>query len=270
VGDSLDVMEPQGRFGDALKDLHAGHLLFMAGGSGITPILSLLRHVLQARPQVRCTLLYSNRRIQTTMFLAELEELQTRFASTFVMHTLFSREPNLSPSQTGRFDRARIKALLDELAESPEISKAFICGPQSLNEEAQAALQTAGLSAHDIQVERFSVLPLTDAGKTEDAGLSPVETLAARVSVLHDGVTYEVDVGPDDASVLDAALREGVDLPYSCKNGICATCRATLIEGEVHMDRMDALELVDLEAGLILTCQARPLTDRLVVSFDDE
>jgi ring-1,2-phenylacetyl-CoA epoxidase subunit PaaE len=269
AGDELDVMEPQGRFGAALAQLDTGHVLLIAGGSGITPVLSILRTVLQSKPLVRCTLLYGNRRVSSTMFKEELEDLKNRYLTRFAFHAVFSREQMDSPAASGRLDGERLDLFLRTVVDVRGISQAFICGPHALNDEAEAALLAAGMEPGRVHVERFGVPPALAAQAAASHAAQPGDADGARISILRDGLTREVVFRKDDPSILDAAIRAGMDLPYSCKSGVCATCRAKLLEGQVRMDRNFALEPADRDAGFILTCQAHPLSDRLVVSFDE-
>ena len=266
AGDTLEVMEPEGRFGvTAAKVAAARHVLGIAGGSGITPILSIVKTVLAKEPASRVTLLYGNRTAASTMFKEELEDLKNRHLTRLALHPVFSREQVDSPLNAGRLDRDKIATFL-RLLGAGTIDEAFVCGPHALNDEAEAALREAGLPESRIHIERFGVPP-----SAADATLhAPKEgdATTARISVLRDGLTREVAFEPSDESILAAASRAGMDVPYSCKSGVCATCRARLLEGQVRMDRNFALEKADLEAGFILTCQAHPLTERVVVSFD--
>ncbi len=266
AGDTLEVMEPEGRFGAAAaKATDARHVLGIAGGSGITPILSILKTVLAQEPASRVTLLYGNRTAASTMFKEELEDLKNRHLTRLALHPVFSREQVDSPLSAGRLDRDKIATFL-RLLGAGTIDEAFVCGPHALNDEAEAVLREAGLPESRIHIERFGVPP-----SAADATLhAPKEgdATTARISVLRDGLTREVAFQPTDESILAAASRAGMDVPYSCKSGVCATCRARLLEGQVRMDRNFALEKADLEAGFILTCQAHPLTERVVVSFD--
>jgi ring-1,2-phenylacetyl-CoA epoxidase subunit PaaE len=263
AGDVLDVMPPQGRFGAALAR-RPRHLLAVAGGSGITPILSILKTALAQDASNRCTLLYGNRSAASTMFMEELEDLKNRHLTRLAVHAVFSREGVDSPLNSGRLDAAKIATFL-RLAGS--VDEAFVCGPHAMNDEVEAALQAAGIAPAHIHVERFGVPP-----SAADAMLhAPREgdATTARLSIVRDGLTREVAFQPGDESILAAASRAGLDVPYSCRSGVCATCRAKLLEGQVRMDRNFALEPGDLAAGFILTCQAHPLTERVVVSFDE-
>jgi ring-1,2-phenylacetyl-CoA epoxidase subunit PaaE len=263
AGDRLDVMPPQGRFGAALAR-RPRHLLAVAGGSGITPILSILKAALAQDPACRCTLLYGNRSAASTMFKEEIEDLKNRHLTRLAVHAVFSREGVDSPLNSGRLDGAKIAAFL-RLA--GPVDEAFVCGPHAMNDEVEAALQAAGIAHDHIHVERFGVPP-----SAADATLhAPREgdATTARITIVRDGLTREVAFQPGDESILAAASRAGLDVPYSCRSGVCATCRAKRLEGQVRMDRNFALEPADLDAGFILTCQAHPLTERVVVSFDE-
>jgi ring-1,2-phenylacetyl-CoA epoxidase subunit PaaE len=267
AGDTIEVMEPQGRFGAAAARPPAAprHLLCIAGGSGITPVLSIVKTVLAGEPGSRVTLLYGNRSAASTMFKEELEDLKNRHLTRLALHPVFSREQVDSPLNSGRLDRDKIASFLP-LIGIETVDQAFVCGPHALNDEVEAALLAAGLAPERIHVERFGVPP-----SAADAALhAPQEgdATTARITVVRDGLTREVGFQPGDESILAAASRAGMDVPFSCKSGVCATCRAKLLQGQVRMDRNFALEKADLEAGFILTCQAHPLTDEVVVSFD--
>ncbi|HRC37373.1 MAG: phenylacetate-CoA oxygenase/reductase subunit PaaK [Rubrivivax sp.] len=262
-GDLLDVMEPQGRFGAALAR-RPRHVLAVAGGSGITPILSILKSLLAGDPKAQATLLYGNRSAASTMFKEELEDLKNRHLTRLSLHPVFSREVVDSPLNAGRLDAAKVASFL-RLA--GPVDEAFVCGPHAMNDEVEAALLAAGVPPERLHVERFGIPP-TAADATLHAPKEGDAT-TARISIVRDGLTREVAFQPSDESILAAAARAGLDVPYSCRSGVCATCRAKLLEGRVRMDRNFALEQADLDAGFVLTCQAHPLTDRVVVSFDE-
>jgi ring-1,2-phenylacetyl-CoA epoxidase subunit PaaE len=266
AGDTLEVMEPQGRFGAALGR-RPHHVLAVAGGSGITPILSILKSVLEGDPDARCTLLYGNRNAASTMFKEELEDLKNRHLTRLAVHPVFSREAMDVPLACGRLDRDKLASFLRLCGGAGAVDEVFVCGPHAMNDEVEAALRAAGIAAERIHVERFGIPP-----SEADASLhAPQEgdATTAKIAIVRDGVTREVGYTAADQSILAAAGRAGLDVPYSCRSGVCATCRAKLVEGRVRMDRNFALEPADLEAGFILTCQAHPLTERVRVSFDE-
>ena len=261
VGDTFEAMPPQGRFGAALAR-QPRHLLAVAGGSGITPILSLIRTRLASDPQARVTLLYGNRTAASTMFKEELEDLKNRHLTRLVLHPVFSREVVDSPLNSGRLDADKIATLL-RLA--GPVDEAFVCGPHAMNDEAEAALLAAGVAPARIHVERFGVPP-SAADATLHAPRAG-DAATAIITIVRDGLTREVPFTAGDESILAAAGRAGLDVPYSCRSGVCATCRAKVLEGQVRMDRNFALEKAELEAGFVLTCQAHPLTERVRISF---
>lgn len=262
-GDVLDVMEPQGRFGAALAR-RPRHVLAVAGGSGITPILSILKSLLAGDAQAQATLLYGNRSAASTMFKEELEDLKNRHLTRLTLHPVFSREVVDSPLNAGRLDAAKLATFLRL---SGPVDEAFVCGPHALNDEVEAALRASGLAPARIHVERFGIPP-TAADATLHAPQEG-DAITARITIVRDGLSRELAFRPGDESILAAAGRAGLDVPYSCRSGVCATCRAKLLEGRVRMDRNFALEQADLDAGFVLTCQAHPLTERVVVSFEE-
>jgi ring-1,2-phenylacetyl-CoA epoxidase subunit PaaE len=284
-GDTIECLPPQGRFGHAVAavagtDPHpagspAGaaprHVLAIAGGSGITPILSIVRTLLARSPRTRVTLLYGNRSQASTMFKEELEDLKNRHLARLSLYPVFSREvvdaPEGSPLAPGRLDAARIGLFLRTLVDARSVDHAFVCGPHALNDEAEAALRHAGIEPSRIHIERFGIPP-EQRGAADPHAAQAGDADQARIVLVRDGLTREFGFAKGDPSILDAAARAGLDVPYSCKSGVCATCRCKVLEGQVRMDRNFALEPADLAAGFVLSCQAHPLTERVVVSFD--
>jgi ring-1,2-phenylacetyl-CoA epoxidase subunit PaaE len=266
VGDVLDAMPPQGRFGDACLPAPAAgrHVLAVAGGSGITPILSIIKTVLAGEPASRVSLFYGNRSAASMMFREELEDLKNRHLTRFVLHPVFSREVVDSPLNSGRLDGARLADLLRLTGQPDEV---FICGPHAMNDEAEAALLAAGVAPQHVHVERFGIPP--SAAEASLHAPKPGDAANARIVIVRDGLTREIDFLPGDESILAAAGRSGIEVPYSCRSGVCATCRARVMEGQVRMDRNFALEPAEIDAGFVLTCQAHPLSARVVVSFDE-
>ena len=274
-GDVLQAFPPQGHFGLPLASpapqIQAPqHVLGVAGGSGITPILSIMKTMLAAEPHSRFTLLYGNRSQKSTMFKEELEDLKNRYLTRVALHPVFSQEHMDSPLNSGRLNQAKLAEFLGPLIDPAGISHAFICGPFGLNDEAEAALKAAGVPPERIHVERFGVPgapSAADAARQHAA--QPGDADDARVVLIRDGVQREIRFGPQDASILDAAANAGMELPFSCKSGVCSTCRAKVLEGQVRMDRNFALEPHEVAAGFVLTCQAHALTQRVLLSFDE-
>jgi ring-1,2-phenylacetyl-CoA epoxidase subunit PaaE len=258
-GSAIDVLTPEGRFHTRLDPANAKHYVAFAAGSGITPVLSLIKTTLKREPRSRFTLLYGNRRLSTTMFQEELEDLKDRYLGRLVLFNLFSREHQDVELFNGRLDAAKVKAFADTLL-PVEDRRAFVCGPARCR-RIEAALLELGLpQAHS-------------PGQFGLPGSGPAPCGAGRcgagVTIILDGGRREIEFYRDDASLLEAALREGLDLPYSCKGGMCCTCRAKVLEGSVRMDKNYSLEQRDLDAGFVLACQAHPLTERVVLSYDE-
>jgi len=263
-GDRIDVLTPDGRFHTPLDASHARHYAAFAAGSGITPVLSLVKTTLRREPRSRFTLLYCNRRQSNVLFQEELEDVKDRYLSRFTLYNLFSREHQEVELFNGRLDGAKVKAFSDTLMPVETIDEAFVCGPGAMLDDVAGALHELGLAGEHIHLERFGV-----PGAGPSHHVEPQDAARAQVTIIADGVRRDVEFQQTDASILDAALRSGLDLPYSCKGGMCCTCRGKLLEGKARMDKNYSLEPHDIAAGYILTCQAHPLTERVVVSYDE-
>lgn len=266
-GDTIEVMAPQGRFFVPLDAAARRHHVGIAGGSGITPILSIMKTVLAREPHSRFTLLYANRRLASTMFKEELEDLKNRWMTRLALHHVFSDEPTDAPLNHGLMNRAKIGEFLVGVLPAADIAHAYICGPFQMNDEAEAALRAAGVAEDRIHIERFGVAPQAGGAVVHDALAGDAEH--ARVVIIRDGLEREIAFAKQQPSILDAATAAGMELPFSCTSGVCGTCRAKLLEGQVRMERNFALDKADVEAGFVLTCQAHPTTERVVLSFDE-
>jgi len=267
TGACVDVAAPQGRFAAALqRPAPAGrHVLALAGGSGITPLLSIVKTVLETEPASRVTLLYANRSLSSSMFLGDLLGLKNRHLARFALHPVFSRARLDNPAVSGRLDAASLPGWL-RLA--GPVDDAFICGPHDFNDSLEAALLAHGVPAAQVHVERFGV-PVERALPPEVHAKPELGAGAAGhlVTLVRDGVSRDLLWHPADGPVLAAARRAGFDLPYSCQSGVCATCRARVLQGQVQMARNFALEPAEVAAGWVLACQAWPLGP-VVLSFD--
>ena len=271
-GDTVNVMAPQGRFFVPLEPAAKRHHLGIAGGSGITPILSIMKTVLAREPLSRFTLIYGNRQLQSTMFKEEIEDLKNRYMTRLVLQHVFSAEHTDAPLNHGRMSREKIGEFLQSVVPAQQIDHVYVCGPFQMNDEAEAALLAAGVPEERIHIERFGVALAEGSGKPVDAVVheaKPGDAPQATVVIIRDGLQREIKFYKGQPSVLDAASAAGLEVPYSCTSGVCGTCRAKLIEGEVRMERNFALDKKEVANGFVLTCQAHPLTERVVLSFDE-
>jgi ring-1,2-phenylacetyl-CoA epoxidase subunit PaaE len=268
AGDVIQVYPPQGRFHVAPTRERSRHYVGIAGGSGITPILSIMKTVLAREPASRFTLIYANRRQASTMFKEEIEDLKNRYLTRLSLHHVFSREAVDAPLLAGRLDKAKLAEFLRTLVPAASIDQAFICGPYEMNEQAEAALLEAGVPEKRVHVERFGTAEM-QSGKPAPHETRPEDAESAKVVVIRDGISREIEFRKSDPSLLDAAARAGMDVPFSCKSGVCSTCRCKVLEGQVRMDKNFALDKEEVAAGFILSCQAHALTERVVISFDE-
>lgn len=269
-GDAISVMAPQGRFFVPIEPKARRHHVGIAGGSGITPILSIMKTVLSRELQSRFTLIYGNRMLRSTMFKEELEDLKNRYMTRLSLQHVFSDEPTDAPINSGLMNREKIGEFLATVVPAPTIDHAYVCGPFQMNDEAEAALLAAGVPAERIHIERFGVaLP---AGAPVGAVVheaQPGDAEQARVVIVRDGMRREIDFRKDQPSILDAASAAGLEVPFSCTSGVCGTCRCKVVEGQVRMERNFALDKDEVANGFVLACQAHPLTERVVLSFDE-
>jgi ring-1,2-phenylacetyl-CoA epoxidase subunit PaaE len=262
-GDTVEVLPPVGHFTTAFDPARRRRYAAIAAGSGITPVLSLIATALSVEPASTFTLLYGNRYARSVMFAEELADLKDRYpARLHVVHVL-SREPHEAPLLSGRLDAQRLGRLFDTLVPVDRHDEWFLCGPMAMVTEARNVLTSRGVPASAIHVELFYVEehPPSRSPVVEEAGGD------TEVTIRLDGRASTFRMGRHER-VLDAALRVRAELPYACKGGVCSTCRARLVEGEVRMAANWALEPDELAAGYVLTCQSSPVTDRLVVDYD--
>jgi len=264
AGDVVEVLPPLGHFTTALDPTRVRHYAAIAAGSGITPVLSLLTTALASEPASRFTLIYANRGSASVMFADDVADLKDRYPRRLQVVHVFSREPQQSALLSGRLDAARLRSLLDSpLVDARTVDEWFLCGPYGLVVDAQGVLAERGVAPSAVHTELFHVegepVPVRPPGVEPPA--------AATVTIMLDGRESTFTMGSDER-VLDAALKVRGELPYACKGGVCSTCRARLVEGEVVMAQNWALEPDEVAAGYVLTCQSSPVSDRLVVDYD--
>ena len=239
-GQVFEVMMPDGRFHVPLDAAASRHYVAFAAGSGITPVLSLIRTTLAREPRSRFTLVYGNRSVDSIIFSEALEDLKNQYLSRFTLYHVLSRQPQEVDLLHGRLDRARVAAFLETLIPAGDIDAAFVCGPASMIDEVEDALKAAGVDPHKIHAERFGVPLAQSAPKPARHHASHAGT--AELVVVLDGKQHKMRMPLEDANVLDTALAAGLDLPYACKGGVCCTCRAKVLEGRVEMEKNYALE----------------------------
>jgi len=269
-GDTVAVMTPMGGFTCPTRPDEARHHVAIAAGSGITPVISLVTTALEEEPLSRVTLIFGNRRTDTIMFLEELMDLKNRFPGRFTLINVLSREAQDVELFTGRIDRERIERFLQTFTPVDRVDEWYLCGPFGMVETAREVLDERGVDDHHVHHEIFHVDEL-GAGVPPKVGLPSVDPAAepeAVVTVTLDGRTTRVPMPSRAESILDATLRERPDAPFSCTGGVCGTCRARVVTGEVRMDRNYALEPEEVAAGIVLACQSHPVTDEVVLDFD--
>jgi ring-1,2-phenylacetyl-CoA epoxidase subunit PaaE len=265
AGDQIDVMTPTGRFGVAHAPGEVRIYVGFAAGSGITPILSLIKGVLAREPDSRFFLFYGNRSTDRILFRDALEDLKDRYMQRLSVFHVISQEEQDVPIMQGRLDADKVKLLLRAMVPASSVDHVFICGPTGMSDDVEAACREVGIAEERIHVERF-VSGLGGKPRPK-APIVPGAPPKAIAQLTIDGKKREIPVAEGE-SILDAALRAGMDLPFACKGGMCSTCRAKLVEGEARMELNYSLEPWELQAGFILTCQARPVTERVVVDYD--
>ena len=267
-GDILEVAAPDGRFyptKTAYTEIAQKHYVLIAAGSGITPILSILKTVLKTEPESEVTLIYGNRNTVSIIFREDIEGLKNKYMERLRVFHVLSRERMDSDLFHGRIDSIKIKQIFDKIPDilrGGQMTQFFICGPEDMINDVRNALIVRSFDRHNIHFELF--------GTNKKAAVinhSLAEKVISIATIRLDGVSFDVPIHEGEA-VLDAALAVGADLPFACKGGVCCTCRAKLTEGEVEMDVNYALDPEEVEAGFILTCQSKPKTDRITVNFD--
>jgi ring-1,2-phenylacetyl-CoA epoxidase subunit PaaE len=268
VGDTLDAMTPMGNFHSALKPESARRYLGFAGGSGITPMISLIKTVLDAEAKSTFTLVYGNRSTSAIMFREELEDLKNvHMGRLNIVHILESEAADIDLF-SGRLDRAKCDELFSRWIDVKGADLAFICGPEPMMLAVSEALKAQGLDDSAIKFELFASAQPGRAKKKSAGDGVAARGATCTATIVLDGATRVVELAKGGQTVLEAALAAAIDAPFACKAGVCSTCRAKLLEGEVDMEANYALEDYEVERGYILTCQSHPRTDRIVVDYD--
>jgi len=270
-GEYVDVMTPTGRFHVPLDPTRARHYCAFAAGSGITPVFSILTTTLEVEPQSRFTLVYGNRTTSSIMFLEELEDVKNRYPDRFNLVHVLSREEQEVELFSGRIDGHRVQRLLETLIPPATVDEWFLCGPYAMTQEARQALLEAGVDRRHVHLELFHVEaepPKREGRVVAAAGPGGASAERSTVAITLEGRSTTFELEREGRSILDGALAVRSDAPYACKGGVCGTCRAKVLEGDVEMDRNFALEQDEMEAGFVLACQSHPRSARVALDFD--
>lgn len=267
AGQSLEVMPPSGHFYVELDAARHGNYLAVAAGSGITPILSIIKTTLDAEPHSRVTLLYGNRSSGSALFREQLEDLKNCYLQRLNLIFVFSREQQDVDLYNGRIDADKCGQLFSRWIDVKSLDAAFICGPQAMTETVRDQLKANGMHAERIHFELFAAAGSAQKREAREAARE-TDSAVSQVTVISDGRELSFPLARNSQSVLDAGNAQGLELPYSCKAGVCSTCKCKVIEGEVEMDSNFALEDYEVAAGYVLSCQTFPISDKVVLDFD--
>lgn len=270
IGDRLDVLPPEGSFTCELNSAHEKKYLCIAAGSGITPVISIVKSILGREPKSEVTLLYGNQRVASIMFREELEQLKNRYMSRFQLIHILSREARETKILNGRINNKKGGELAEHLLDLKNTDEFFLCGPEAMISEVSRGLRDLGVDDDRIHYELFGA-SADDAAAVVAKHHARARRLGGKqcsVTVKSDGRETAFELSADGENILDGAMDAGLDLPFACKGGVCATCKAMLVEGEVEMDLNHVLDDAEVDAGFVLTCQAHPVTEAVVIDFD--
>ena len=269
AGDVLDVMPPMGNFTPKKTEKKHKEYLAFAAGSGITPIMSIMKAVLENEPNSSFTLVYGNRSRNSIIFREDIEALKNKYMLRLRLFHVLSREYMDIPLFSGRIDAAKCAEFCKSLVDVTNTDEAFICGPEEMILSVRQQLIDLGMPSASVHIELFTSPDQPKASHEKwVASHAKATGPVSKVSITLDGATFDMDVPFEGDSILDVALKNGADLPYACKGGVCCTCRAKVTEGEVEMEVNYALEHDEIEKGFVLTCQSHPRTERVVIDFD--
>lgn len=267
TGDKLDVMPPMGKFYTPLNAQQKKNYVGFAAGSGITPLLSIIKTTLLTEPHSSFTLVFGNRNRHSIIFREALEALKNKYMNRFRVIHILSREKTDTILNDGRIDAEKCLALFEKTINLSQTDEFFLCGPEEMIFSVKAVLEENGVDKKKIHFELFTT-PGQEQKNNSTQNISVDTQPKSRITVKLDGISFDFDLAKNGPAILDAALKQGADLPYACKGGVCCTCRAKLVEGEVDMDVNYGLEPDEIEQGFILTCQSHPRSGKVVVDFD--
>ena len=265
-GDVLQVMKPMGRFGSAISETPKNYIVFTAG-SGITPILSMIKTHLEMEPNSTFKLFYLNRTVKSIIFKEEIEQLRNQYFGRLEVFYFLTKEFRDIELFNGRFTKEKLETIFDKLVDVSDLDECFLCGPEEMIFLAKEELIKAGMSSENIHFELF----VTGLSKDDNSANKPIvnqKTEGVAVTIIDGGKEFHFDMTKDYDNILDAALGAGADLPFACKGGVCATCKCKVIEGEVAMKLNYALEEDEVSKNYVLSCQSVPLTENTKLDFD--
>ena len=265
INDVLDVAAPNGKFYTELNKINTKKYVAIAAGSGITPILSIIKTTLITEPKSQFILVYNNKNTGSIIFKEEIEALKNKFIGRLQLIHILSREKTDAPISHGRIDANKLQQL-SKLIQWKNVDEFFICGPEEMIITTKNFLKNLSIDNKKIHFELFAA----SAKTTNKIFIPQIKTEAkSKITIISDGRSFDIEIGfNEEINILDAALQKGADLPFACKGGVCCTCKAKLLEGQVDMDVNWGLEHEEIEQGFILTCQSHPLTERVVVDYD--
>ncbi len=268
AGQVIDVMPPQGKFFTKLDPKQKGNYLAVAAGSGITPIMSIMKSTLETEPESKFTLFYGNYSTTSTMFREQLSDLKNKYMQRLNLVFIFNREQQDIELYNGIIDAEKCNALFEQWVKPGDLTAAFICGPHQMTETVRDSLESHGMDKTKIHYELFTPAGGASVSRQDRPETKIDNAAVSNITVISDGRAIAFDLIRNTESILDAGNKVGADLPFSCKAGVCSTCRAKVIEGEVDMDSNYALEDYEVEAGYVLSCQCYPVTDKVVLDYD--
>jgi ring-1,2-phenylacetyl-CoA epoxidase subunit PaaE len=265
-GMTIDVLSPTGKFNTALKKEHKKNYTAFAAGSGITPVISIIKTTLATEPESFFTLIYCNRSRSSIIFFEELESLKNKYLHRFQLIHILSRERMDNDISFGRINTEKLQAL-SKLLNYHQTDEFFICGPEQMIFTIKDFLLLQGVNEKNIHFELFAAVKKVNAS-SQQVIIDRDKSLQSSITIKLDGRSFEFQKSFDNTTILDAALKAGADLPFACKGGVCCTCKAKLLEGKVAMDVHWGLEEEEVKQGYILTCQSHPVTEKVVIDFD--
>jgi len=268
VGDQMEALQPMGNFHTPISETDGKSYLGFAGGSGITPVLSILKTVLTREPNSEFTLVYANRGVSSIMFREELEDLKNLYLGRLTIIHILETDSQDIDLFTGRIDEEKCALLFKHWIDINSVDTTYICGPEPMMQAIAKSLKGHGLNDNQIKFELFASGQPGRAKRKAQSVDAAGHTGTTKTTVVMDGSTRSFTMPKDGVTLLEAAIQNDIDAPFSCRAGVCSTCRAKLLEGEVEMVANHALEDYEVEQGYILTCQCYPLTDKIVVDYD--